>query len=174
MTDPQIRSKNRNRGKDSSCSRVFQSPQDNHWKPIFFRTNKPLAGEQPCGDGGQAAAAQINGPQAISIDGVGNIYFSDGNNVRVRMINTAGIISTVAGTGSAGFSGDGGLAVNAEFHLPNSVTFDSSFCNLYITTSLKKLITVVPPYNHLPYNHKLHIITQFYVTNYFIIKNPSL
>ena len=71
------------------------------------------------GDGGPATAALFNSPGSIGIDGAGNIYVADwGNNV-VRKINTSGIISTVAGTGAYGFSGDGGPAIAAQLNKPN-------------------------------------------------------
>src|ERR1019366_8381885 len=66
------------------------------------------------GDGGQATGAQLNGPQGVAVDSLGNVYIADTNNNRVRKVAPNGVITTVAGTGSAGFSGDGGLAVNAQ------------------------------------------------------------
>ncbi|MBI2688941.1 MAG: hypothetical protein HYX27_21775 [Acidobacteria bacterium] len=66
------------------------------------------------GDGGPATAARLNGPISIVLDPAGNIYFSDVNNFRVRKISTAGIISTVAGSGRLSLSGDGGLATAAD------------------------------------------------------------
>ena len=86
------------------------------------------------GDGGQATAAQISRPTQIKFDAAGNLYFSDEVNSVVRQINTAGIISTWAGNGSSGFSGDGGQATNAELSLPQAITFDV-FGNLYISTT---------------------------------------
>jgi len=83
------------------------------------------------GDGGLATAATLSLPRSICLDSVGNLYIADyGNNV-VRKVNTAGIISTVAGNGTSGFSGDGGLAVSAELNGPGDVTIDKGG-NLYI------------------------------------------
>ncbi len=62
------------------------------------------------GDGIAATSAQLSSPGALCTDNTGNIYFTDGQNARIRKITTAGIISTVAGTGVAGFTGDGGAA----------------------------------------------------------------
>ena len=59
------------------------------------------------GDGGPATAAQLYQPTAITVDCSGNIYIDDENNARIRKINTSGIISTFAGNGTDGFSGDG-------------------------------------------------------------------
>ena len=63
------------------------------------------------GDGGPATNALLNGPIAVHIDVAGNMYISDMRNHRIRKADTAGIITTIAGTGSAGYSGDGGPAM---------------------------------------------------------------
>lgn len=73
------------------------------------------------GDGGPALAAKIGNPGAIHIDTDGNIYFTDAANSCVRKINTAGIITTVAGTGLSGYSGDGGDATSAKINKPRDV-----------------------------------------------------
>jgi sugar lactone lactonase YvrE len=83
------------------------------------------------GDGGPALDATFNDPFCVAIDKRGNIYICDkGNNV-IRRINTAGIITTVAGNGIAGFSGDGGPATMASLNFPYSVLPDTSG-NFYI------------------------------------------
>jgi uncharacterized protein (TIGR03437 family) len=66
------------------------------------------------GDGGPAAQATINSPRGLEIDAQGNLYFSDYLNRRIRKIDTAGIITTVAGNGTFGYSGDGGPATQAQ------------------------------------------------------------
>jgi trimeric autotransporter adhesin len=73
------------------------------------------------GDGGLATAAGLYFPSGIAADGAGNIYVADSDNQRVRKIAPNGIITTVAGTGVAGFSGDGGPAVNAQLNGPLAV-----------------------------------------------------
>ncbi|HET6991189.1 MAG TPA: T9SS type A sorting domain-containing protein [Bacteroidia bacterium] len=83
------------------------------------------------GDGGQATAALISLPYKLVIDTAGNLFFIDGSNNCVREINTSGIISTVVGTGTSGFSGDGGLATAAQLNIPTSLAFDS-IGDLYI------------------------------------------
>ncbi len=84
------------------------------------------------GDGGPATAAQIIGPIGIAFDTSGNLYICDLGNSRIRKVNTAGIISTIAGTGVAGFSGDGGPATSAQLNYPCGLAIDNSG-NLYIT-----------------------------------------
>lgn len=83
------------------------------------------------GDGGLATVAQLNGPIEVELDGAGNLYIVDIGNNRVRKVNTGGIITTVAGTSVAGFSGDGGLATAAQLDGPNGAAVDGSG-NLYI------------------------------------------
>ena len=77
------------------------------------------------GDGGLATTAQLNGPQDISLDALGNLYIIDLYNNRIRKVDVStGIISTIAGTGVLGFSGDGGLATAAELAHPSGIAFD--------------------------------------------------
>ena len=82
------------------------------------------------GDSGPATAAKINQPSSLCIDNVGNIFLADGNNNRVRKIDTFGNISTVAGNGSAGFSGDSGPATAASLHGPSGLCIENF--SLYI------------------------------------------
>lgn len=78
------------------------------------------------GDNGPAVSAQLNRPYGIAVDSAGTLYFSDFNNQRVRKITTDGKISTVAGTGVAGYSGDSGPAVSAQLNYPRDVAVDSA------------------------------------------------
>lgn len=75
------------------------------------------------GDGGQATAAQLSGVQRVILDGAGNIYLNDAGNYRVRKINSSGIITTVAGTGSYTYTGDGIPATAAGLSI-HGMTFD--------------------------------------------------
>ena len=87
------------------------------------------------GDGGDATSATINGPHGVVIDSNGNIYFTEWSNNCVRKITVStGIISTIAGTGSAGYSGDGGLASSAELNIPNGLCIDTAGINQYEIT----------------------------------------
>ncbi|MEU9115959.1 hypothetical protein AB0D04_30345, partial [Streptomyces sp. NPDC048483] len=73
------------------------------------------------GDDGPATAAQLDGPYAVAVDSTGVLYVADYNNRRVRKITTDGMISTVAGTGTAGSDGDGGPAVSAQLSRPRGM-----------------------------------------------------
>jgi trimeric autotransporter adhesin len=83
------------------------------------------------GDGGLAVMAALAGPAGLAIDNNGNLFIADQNNHRVRRVATDGTISTVAGTGVGGFSGDGGPAIAATLAFPSGVAVDASG-NLYI------------------------------------------
>ncbi len=76
------------------------------------------------GDNGPATAAKLNSPAHVCLDFYGNLYFTDQSNNVVRKIDTNGIITTVAGTGAAGYSGDGYAATNATFNFPNMIVMD--------------------------------------------------
>jgi BACON domain-containing protein/NHL repeat-containing protein len=84
------------------------------------------------GDGGPATSASLNGPISVTVDAGGNVYIADSSNYRVRKVNTAGIITTVAGNGNKNFSGDGGSATNASFRETEGVTVDAAG-NLYFS-----------------------------------------
>lgn len=82
------------------------------------------------GDGALATAALLNGPSDVAVDMAGNVYIADGNNHRIRMVNTSGIITTIAGS-SIGALGDGGLAINSKLYYPLGLAIDKNN-NLYI------------------------------------------
>ena len=84
------------------------------------------------GDGGLATQASISTPTGLAFDRAGNLYFADYINNRIRRVTPEGIISTVAGTGDAGFAGDGGPAVRALLRFPVAVAADPSG-NLFIS-----------------------------------------
>ena len=84
------------------------------------------------GDGGPATAAQLYNPFAVALDASGNLFIADLENHRIRRVDAAsGVITTVAGDGSIGFSGDGGLATEASFRFPRGVAVDAAG-NLFI------------------------------------------
>ena len=86
-----------------------------------------------CGDGGSALDAQFNSPTTVAVDVAGSVFIADPVTNRVRKVSN-GIITTVAGTGSSGYSGDGSPATNAELDSPFGVAIDSSE-NIYIADS---------------------------------------
>ncbi len=83
------------------------------------------------GDGAAATAAQLNSPTGLALDTAGNLFIADRNNHRIRRVDINGDISTFAGTGTAGFSGDGGAATAARLRTPRSVALDANG-NLFI------------------------------------------
>ena len=94
------------------------------------------------GDGGAATSAKLNFPEGIAIDTIGNIYIADLYNNRVRKIDTSGVITTIAGNGTGGFSGDSSLATNAKLYYPSAVAIDSAG-NLYIADATNNRIRKV-------------------------------
>jgi sugar lactone lactonase YvrE len=83
------------------------------------------------GDGGPATKAKLNVPYGVAMDRKGNIYIADRENNRVQKISRSGVVTTFAGTGAAGFSGDRGPAATATLDKPVGLAFDSAG-NLYI------------------------------------------
>lgn len=95
------------------------------------------------GDGGSALQAQLNEPYEVRFDKRGNLYFVERMNHVVRRVDLkSGKISTIAGTGQAGFSGDGGVATQAMLNQPHSIQFDQSG-DLYICDILNHRIRLV-------------------------------
>ena len=82
-------------------------------------------------DGVQATTAALNGPFALAVDSAGNFYVAEWGSSRIRKVDTKGVITTVAGTGTAGFGGDGGPAAKAQLSTPAGLALDSAG-NLYI------------------------------------------
>ena len=94
------------------------------------------------GDGGVAASAQLSEPEGVAVDAAGNLYIADTANQRVRKVSVGGVITTVAGTGSAGYSGDGGPANSAQLHNPTGIAIDARG-NLYIADEFNSVIREV-------------------------------
>lgn len=85
------------------------------------------------GDGGPASNAALNVPTWVAVDSAGNLYITDAGNERVRMVNTSSIITTIAGNGVFGPTGDGGPAISAELNVPFGITFGSGG-RVYVST----------------------------------------
>jgi sugar lactone lactonase YvrE len=94
------------------------------------------------GDGGAATNAALNGPTGVAVDASGELWIADYNNNCVRRVDAGGVISTVAGNGAPGYSGDGGAATNASLNGPFSLAFDASG-NLFISDSNNQRIRMV-------------------------------
>jgi DNA-binding beta-propeller fold protein YncE len=83
------------------------------------------SGNSALGDGGPATSARLNGPYGVAVDAIGNLYIADTDGNRIRKVNAAtGIITTIAGNGSQGYTGDGGLAINATVNSPMGICVD--------------------------------------------------
>ncbi len=94
------------------------------------------------GDGSAAIAGELSDPYAVAVDGSGNVYIADKGNNCIRKVNTSGIITTFAGNGTAGYSGDGGPASSAKLDKPTGVACDISG-NVYIADQVNNCIRKV-------------------------------
>ena len=98
------------------------------------------------GDGGPATEALLNDPENIAVDTSGNIYISDVLNYRIRRIDAnTGIISTIAGTGIKGYSGDGGPALRAQISTPSGIAIDGAG-QIYFGDEANHCIRVLVPF----------------------------
>ncbi|MFH1851995.1 MAG: choice-of-anchor Q domain-containing protein [Candidatus Neomarinimicrobiota bacterium] len=96
------------------------------------------------GDGGSATSAWLYYPHQVAFDQSNNMYIADFGNNRIRMVDSDGVITTVAGSGVKGYSGDGGLAINAQLNLPSSIEIDNND-NLLICDQSNNRIRIVTP-----------------------------
>lgn len=101
-----------------------------------------VAGGGSSGDGSVATNASLNGPVRVTLDAFASLYIVDSYNHRIRRVDTNGIITTVAGKGTPGYSGDGGAATNAALNSPRDAVLDASG-NLYIADTLNERIRKV-------------------------------
>ena len=113
---------------------------------IIAGTNKSSGYDNNTNNSNKAVGAKLNQPQQLAIDASGNVYIADYGNHAIRKLTLKAdgsyAISTVAGTGSAGFSGDGGLATNAQLNNTTSITVDG-LGNLYIADTKNKVIRLI-------------------------------
>jgi sugar lactone lactonase YvrE len=95
------------------------------------------------GDTGAATSAELSQPSAIAVDSNGNLYIAENGNARIRKVTApAGIITTVAGNGTNGYSGNGGLAINAAMNRPSGLALDGAG-NLYVADTYNNVIRKV-------------------------------
>jgi sugar lactone lactonase YvrE len=96
------------------------------------------------GDGGPATNARLNSPDGITVDSAGNVYIADSANQRIRKVTASGTITTLAGNGTMGYSGDGSAATNANLSLPLGVAVDSRG-TLYVSDTGNNRVRKVTP-----------------------------
>ncbi len=94
------------------------------------------------GDGGPATNARLASPSGLALDSSGNLYITDSRNNRIRKVTADGVITTIAGTGIAGFSGDGGPATSAQLSLPRGLAVDAAG-NIYIADATNNRVRKV-------------------------------
>jgi sugar lactone lactonase YvrE len=123
---------------------AFAQPARGGTAPRVLYRVETVAGSSLNGDGGAATAAQISNIQGIALDRFGNLYLSDTDNHRVRRVSASGIITTIAGTGTPGFSGDAGPAAAAQLNLPYGLAVDYSG-SLYIADLGNQRVRRVTP-----------------------------
>jgi DNA-binding beta-propeller fold protein YncE len=125
---------------DVGNSRIRRVDLDAGIITTYAGSNRPL------GDGGPASEASLNSPTQLAVDPVrGSIYICDASNQRVRAVDLATrLVSTVAGTGDAGYAGDGGPATRACFNSPFGLACDGT--NLYVSDRFNNVVRRV----HLP------------------------
>ena len=94
------------------------------------------------GDGNKATQAKLNIPAGLAFDKRGNLFIADRNNHRIRRVDSRGIITTIAGTGVAGFSGDGGPATKAQLNHPSGIAFDNKGNLFFSDRSNERIRTI--------------------------------
>ena len=116
-------------GRDEDLNTRVRKVSPNGTITAFAGTVSSIGGFS--GDGGPATSAQLNSPRGLAVDAQGNVYIADAGNNRVRKVSLGGTITTIAGTGKRGFSGDGGPATSAQLSVPVEVAVDRKG-NVYI------------------------------------------
>ena len=134
------------------------------------------------GDGGPATAARLNGAKGVAVDGAGNLFIADNGNHRIRKVDAAGTISTIAGSGETGliggggFSGDGGPATAALLDVPYGVALDGAG-NLFIADThnhlVRKLTPVGPAATQIYYFPHLAVGASWQTTITYINYSPE-
>ncbi len=140
---------------DASGNVYIADQTNNRIRMIAAGTNiiTTVAGNGTAGylaDGVAATSTRINLPTDVKFDAAGNMYIADVSNNRIRMVNTSGIISTIAGTGTAGNTGDGGAATAARLSSPVGLAIEASGRYYYVADRNNNKIRQVRP-NSIPY-----------------------
>ncbi len=120
----------------SDSGNVYISDTENHRIRMVSPSGviTTVAGTGASGSSGDrraATRARLSSPKGLALDGAGHLYIADSGNHRIRVIDSSGIISTLAGTGHSGFTGDGGTAAEARLSRPSAVAVDA-FGDVYI------------------------------------------
>jgi RPA family protein len=131
----------------SSTGEVYITDTDNHRVRVVFTngTITTFAGDGApgySGDGGPATSAELNSPTGVAVYSTGEVYIADTLSYCIRVVFTNGTITTFAGDGTPGYSGDGGLATSAELNYPSGVAI-SSTGEVYIADSSNNRVRVV-------------------------------
>jgi uncharacterized repeat protein (TIGR01451 family) len=126
---------------DSSGNLYVADEDNNRVRKISSNVVSTVVGGGNSGDGGPAVNAGLSGPYGVTLDASGSIYIADTSTSRIRKIAN-GVISTIAGNGTNGYSGDNGLAVSAAMNFPQTVVADN-FGNVYIADSRNSVIRKV-------------------------------
>lgn len=135
---------------DSSGNIYIAEFSDNRIRKVTASTGfiSTVAGNGTAGYNGDnisATTAELSYPVGVSVDSAGNLYIADSDNERIRIVTAStGVITTVAGNGTLGYSGDGGAATSAELHFPTEAATDSAG-NLYLVDSENERIRIVNP-----------------------------
>ena len=129
---------------DSGGNLFIADPGNNRVREVSAGIMNTVAGNgtlQAGGDGGIATNARLSYPEKVAVDSSGNVYIADTNNNQIRKVS-AGVITTIAGNGTSGYSGDGGAATSAQLSNPYGIALDSSG-NLYIADAFNCVIREV-------------------------------
>ena len=134
---------------DSAGNLYIADVENNRIRKVDATTGmiSTVAGNGNCdftGDGGLATAATLCSPYGVAVDSKGNIYIADFNNLRIRQVDPAGIIRTIAGTGLQGSTGDGGSPLNASFDFVQQLAVNS-WGDLYVADGISRVRKIAQP-----------------------------